>query len=119
MRRRAVLAAQPGAVHDAAEAIADRGRANVPVITGNLQRTISVVDDGTTDGATSVLVVAGGPTAPYAVQVHERPPNEDQPGAETTPEGARGSRFLSRAARFNHSVLPERVQVATREALKG
>ena len=43
----------------------------VPIDTGSLRTTLDALDPETSGGVTTVMLVAGGPSAPYAAAVHE------------------------------------------------
>jgi hypothetical protein len=92
------------------EFLVERAKANVDVVTGKLQRSIRVIPAQVEGGALVVGgIAAGGPDVPYALLEHERP-NTGRRTDQRTPEGGRGSKYITRVVDFHR----KRLQAALR-----
>lgn len=115
-----VVKAAADATDNFADFIVVRGQANAPVQSGALQASIHKEAVPAPAGETVRDIVAGGPTAPYAPTVHNRPPELDHAHeGESTPEGFPGRQFLTRPARFHRAEFAQGVRQAVGEVLRG
>ena len=113
-QRIAAAARGPG-LDQHANLILERAKANAPVRTGALRDSIQIQPEVDDDRRRSVLISA---TVPYAIQVHERPPNQDEAHRdEATPEGHPGSKYLTRPMHAHQPEFAQAVGVAVKPAL--
>ena len=80
------------AVHAEASTVLNESKRIVPVANGDLRRSGKVEAPTTVGSRTSVEITYGGPAAPYALAVHEIPPNSGGRWGTGLPRSCAGCR---------------------------
>lgn len=101
------------AVNDAADVAFDRSQVLVPVDMGPLQASGHVVAGKTTAGIEMFRIEYGGPSAPYALPVHEIPPTR------ATHEAPTGWKYVERAVRETKAAQNRAIQKRMRVEVRG
>ena len=112
-----VLAAAEQETDKFADFLVERGKANAPVLSGRLQASVHKESPAAPAGMIVRDIVAD---MPYALEVHERQPEQDHAHeGENTAEGFPGRQYLSRPLRFHRDAFGRSVRNGVAEALRG